>query len=242
MPYFFLGIALLAAVLLSARWFVDADPKKAAAALKIVGVGLLGVIAVILVVSGRFSLLMMLLVMLMFLRRVLKAGAQRRQTMQGPSPGQSSAVRTRFLQMVLDHDSGEMDGEVLDGRFMGAWLSTLGLPEMLQLLDDYQKEDPQSASVLEAYLDRTQSEDWRERAGWRADFQSEADGRPQGPPDDGPMDRREALEILGLEEGATPVQIREAHRRLMQKLHPDHGGSNYLAAKLNEAKDLLLGT
>ncbi len=244
MPYFFLGIALLAIALLSARWFVDADPKKIVKVLKIVGLVLLGLITLLLVIGGRISLLLMLYAFIFFLRRAFKAGLQRQQTMRGPTPGQSSAVRTRFLQMTLDHDSGEMDGEVLDGRFMGAWLSQLALPELLQLLQQYQNEDPQSASVLEAYLDRTQGEDWRDalNGGGGAGAHSRQGGRQANGQEERPMNRQEALEILGLTEGATPIQIREAHRRLMQKIHPDHGGSNYLAAKLNEAKDLLLGT
>lgn len=244
MPYFFLGIALLVAALLSARLFVDADPRTIARSLKIVGGVLLGAVTLLLIVTGRITWLMMLYALLFFLRRAMKAGAMRQQTMRGPSPGQSSAVRTRFLQMVLDHDSGDMDGEVLEGRFMGAWLSQLGLTELAQLLEDYQREDEQSASVLEAYLDRTQNEDWREKMspGAEAGTGGGRNGRQQAGPGEQPMNRQEALEILGLKEGATPVQIREAHRRLMQKIHPDHGGSNYLAAKLNEAKDLLLGT
>jgi hypothetical protein len=154
-------------------------------------------------------------------------------------------VRTRFLQMSLDHDSGALDGRVLDGRHAGELLSQLDLAALEELLQDYRIADPQSASVLEAYLDRTRPE-------WRADdeaagAESEAAGggqagarRRHGPQPAGAMSRAEALEILGLEEGADAEAIRAAHHRLMQKLHPDHGGSNYLAAKLNEAKDLLL--
>ena len=54
------------------------------------------------------------------------------------------------------------------------------------------------------------------------------------------MSRAEALKVLGLEEGAGEDQIRAAHRRLILQTHPDKGGTNYLAAKINEAKDVLL--
>ena len=236
MPYFFLGIALLVIAILLARWFVEADPKRVAASLRYIAIGALALITLVLVVSGNISLLMLLYMMLFFARRMFRAGRQRVHAMHGPSAGQSSEVQTRFLRMILDHDSGEMDGEILDGRFAGSRLSQLTLGQLLQLLEDYEGEDPQSASILEAFLDRTQS-DWREQAGADQD----GEGRREGA-GDGPMSREEALEILGLEEGASAAQIREAHRRLMQKIHPDHGGSNYLAAKLNEAKDLLLGT
>ncbi len=242
MPYFLLGIALLVGALFFARWFVDAEPRRIATVAKIAGAVFLGGLALLLVISGRISLLMMLLVALVFMRRVLKAARQQAQAMHGPSPGQASEVRTRFLHMALDHDTGRMDGEILDGRFMGMWLSQLSLADLLKLLEDYRLEDEESASVLEAFIDRNHQDDWRAQGGAGSGAGGGGDQHHAGAGANGPMSREEALEILGLEEGASPVQIREAHRRLMQKIHPDHGGSNYLAAKLNEAKDLLLGT
>ena len=55
------------------------------------------------------------------------------------------------------------------------------------------------------------------------------------------MSRAEALDVLGLKEGATEAEIRDAHHRLIAGLHPDHGGSTYLAAKINQARDVLVG-
>lgn len=145
--------------------------------------------------------------------------------------GQSSSIRTRFLEMTLNHASGDMDGLVLEGEYQGRRLSELALDVLLRLLDLCRREDSQSATLLEAYLDRTQGADWRQMAPCG----------PQPHTSSGPMNQEEALAVLGLASGADPAAIRDAHRRLMQRLHPDRGGSDYLAAKINEAKRVLLG-
>ena len=152
----------------------------------------------------------------------MKAGAS-----PGPTPGQTSEVETAFLRMRLDHDTGEMNGTVLRGRYEGCELRGLGLRELVELLNEC-RSDRQSAAVLQAYLDRIH-EDWREHC-----------GPPPGPSSDG-MNEDEARAVLGVGPEATREEVVQAHRRLMQRLHPDRGGSDYLAAKLNAAKDLLLG-
>ena len=152
----------------------------------------------------------------------MKAGAS-----PGPTPGQTSEVETAFLGMRLDHDTGEMDGAVLRGTYKGCALRELDLEDLLALLDEC-RSDRQSAVVLEAYLDRLH-EDWRER------------GEPPSGASSNGMNEEEARAVLGVEPDATREEIIEAHRRLIQRLHPDRGGSDYLAAKLNTAKDLLLG-
>lgn len=148
------------------------------------------------------------------------------------SPGRTSSIRTRFLEMSLDHESGGMDGLVLEGDYRGRQLTELGLDQLLDLLAACRADDPRSAALLEAYLDRAHGEDWRDQAG--------GEGASGVHPGEGRMTREEAHAILGLKAGAGPDEIRDAHRRLMQKFHPDRGGSDYLAAKINEAKSLLL--
>ena len=142
------------------------------------------------------------------------------------TPGQESRVETATLEMVLHHDTGRMTGTVRRGRHAGADLADLDLAALRELLAECAAEDPESTPLLEAWLDRSHP-DWR-------------DGAP--PPAEGPMTRADALEILGLAEGATEAEIRAAHRRLMRTAHPDQGGSAWLAARLNAARDLLTGT
>lgn len=159
----------------------------------------------------------------------------------GDGQGRHSSIRTRYLEMSLDHDSGAMDGEVLEGPFQGQRLSTLALEQLLRMLELYQDSDEQSAAVLTAFLEREHPH-WREQASASSAGWEEGDGQGQGASSAArSMTRDDALAVLGLEPGAEPEQIRAAHRRLMQKLHPDRGGSDYLAAQINAAKALLLG-
>jgi len=129
-----------------------------------------------------------------------------------------------------------MDGEVLEGPFAGRRLSDLGLDELLRMLELYRDQDGQSAAVLEAYLDRERGPDWRDQDQGGPAAGGTGSARPAG----GPLSEAEAWAVLGLEPGADAAAVRDAHRRLMQKLHPDRGGSDYLAAKINEAKRVLL--
>ncbi|MEL6751306.1 MAG: DnaJ domain-containing protein [Pseudomonadota bacterium] len=144
----------------------------------------------------------------------------------------NSTVRTAALEMVLDHENGAMDGEVLAGRFEGAQLSALDRDDLLQLRMDVQ-DDGDSMALLDAYLDRR-------FAGWREDAQADGDTGQAAASGTGPMGEEEAYEVLGLGADASAADIKAAHRRLMKGLHPDSGGSTFLAAKVNEAKDVLL--
>ena len=148
----------------------------------------------------------------------------------GARPGNRSQVKTASLHMTLDHDSGEIDARVLRGPHQGARLAELELPELVTLYEHYCAQDPESAALLENYLDRLHGEDWRRNT--RAEGGATTTS--------GTMSEAEALEVLGLSGQPAEPEIVAAHRRLMQKLHPDRGGSTYLAAKINQAKETLL--
>ena len=145
--------------------------------------------------------------------------------------------------MTLDHASGRMDGTVREGPFAERLLSELQLPQLLRMLELYQDSDAQSAAVLTAYLDREHGEDWRDAVAAGAGSGARSgtgNGSANGMGVAHGMSKEDAWAILGLSPGADADAIRAAHRRLMQKLHPDRGGSDYLAAQINAAKALLL--
>jgi hypothetical protein len=144
--------------------------------------------------------------------------------------GQTSRVATEHLEVELDHESGEIRGRVLKGPWAGRELQGLSPQDIAGLWDTCRFADPQSAQILEAYLD-SRHPSWRENA-QRGGWEERAAAA---------MTRQEAFKVLGLEEGASETEIRRAHRELMFRLHPDHGGSSFLAAKINEAKAVLLG-
>lgn len=145
------------------------------------------------------------------------------------SSGQVSQVRSEFVEMELDHDTGAMRGRILKGRMEGVTLDALDVASLMALLPEV---DDESRALLMAYLDR------REPA-WREHADAGAAAGP-GQVDSGKMTEEEAYQILGVQPGASAADIGRAHRTLMKKLHPDQGGSTYLAARVNQAKDLLL--
>jgi DnaJ-domain-containing protein 1 len=148
------------------------------------------------------------------------------------SQGQSSRVRSQFLDMMLDHDSGELRGQIVAGPYAGRSLDEFELPQLTAMISGF---DAESVSLLESYLDRR-------FPAWRQDAQGNPAGGQSRAATSGKMTNEEAYQILGLQPGAGRDEIGRAHRSLMKKLHPDQGGSTYLAARVNEAKDTLLRT
>jgi hypothetical protein len=235
LPFLIGGVVILFVLIVAARAFVNADPKKLSQFAgwflwSLLGVGV-GAILVLLIASERLG---SALALVGFLAPVLLRGKRiwrRFRAAAGPSPGTTSEVETEYLRMRLDHDSGAMSGTVRRGAYAGRRLDELDRAELLALWRECRIGDEASARLMESYLDRLDA-DWRKSAG-----QAGSGSRTTSDA----MTREEALAVLGLAPGADGAAIKKAHRDLMMKLHPDQGGSNYLAAKINRAKEVLLG-
>ncbi|MFJ5369625.1 DnaJ domain-containing protein [Bosea sp. CER48] len=231
------GLAILILVWWLAKLFAGTNPKVLARLMKTVGgVASLGV-AGLLMVRGRMDMAIFLGGIGAWLLGWSATGpggirfpwADR----SGPTPGATSKVGSTLLEMELDHDSGAMAGSVRAGAFAGRALDSLSMAELSALMRECLARDPDGSRLLEAYLDRRSP-------GWREDAQRDGDARQGGAPGAGAMTQQEAYEILGLQPGASEEAVREAHRALMKRIHPDAGGTSGLAARVNQAKDVLV--
>lgn len=242
--YAALGVVFLLFVMMGARWYANANPATLVQVLKWSAVGLVGVAGGYLALTGRFGwALFAAPVLVPLYRRARQAFGSgpfgRTAPFEGiGSPGQTSEVRTHYLRMVLDHDSGEMNGEVLTGLFAGRSLRALSLVDLIALLGEA-RGDIDTVQVLSAYLDRVYGDIWRDRA---SSVKTGESARASTARTSSAMTRDEAFDVLGLSPGADAATIKATHHRLMSKIHPDLGGSTYLAAKINQAKDVLLGS
>ena len=148
---------------------------------------------------------------------------------------QQSQIRTRYVDMMQDITTRHISGKILAGQFAGQKLEDLTQAHVLSLYQECLQADPQGAALLEFYLNRR-------FAGWRqaGEFNGNGSRFHRKGARGSTMRRDEAYKILGLAEGASREAIIAAHRALMKKVHPDLGGSSELAAKVNEAKTVLL--
>jgi hypothetical protein len=231
MPALVLGVVVLILLLFAAYSFSKADPKQAARVLRYIGGGAALLFAVFLLVRGEIGPAVLIgliglgLLGYVSLWRASFGGRTQK------SPGQVSRVRTAFLEMELDHDSGVLRGQILAGRHQGTALDDLDVPTLITLFSEI---DEDSLPLLAAYPDRRQPR-WCENA--PGDAAAANGGRAAR---GGKMTEEEAYQILGLQPGATAQDVARAHRSLMRKFHPDQGGSTYLAARINEAKEVLI--
>lgn len=240
-----MGYALVALVgvvllVLAARAFAFASPGGVIRLFqRILAVALMG-LALVMVFRGALGIALPIFLVGLGLLRAGNLGGMRVPWSQR-SPGQKSTVRTSMLVMELDHDTGAIDGEVLAPPWSGRRLSDLDEQDLQKLLEDCRAVPDQSATLLEAYLDHAYP-DWRGGQGADAGAGAGAGASAGGPPPgSGTMTPDEARAVLGVGLNASDADVRAAHRRLMKISHPDHGGTDYLATKINQAKDVLLG-
>lgn len=231
MVYLAAGVFALGLLYFAARAYTGIEPAKLVRLIRFgLGYGLIG-FGIILALTGRWTIGIFLGVLgagMVTTGRIgpFDLGGVRR------TKGTGSRVQSRYLEMTLDHDTGAMTGRIRAGAYAGKALDDLSEPELLRLYEDIGG-DADSAALLEAYLDRR-------FAGWRENVEGDRAAGTGGTSNAGPMTDQQAYEVLGLLPGASEAEIRAAHRRLMKRVHPDQGGSTFLAAKINQAKDWLL--
>lgn len=222
-----LALIVLAGLAVFVRYLMTASAHAVAVTLRYVAAGLVAAVGLFLTFTGKAAIGVPVMTgsLMLFRHAAQKRAATRR-------PGRKSRVTTEALIMELDLDTGDMSGLVLKGEFEGGELRILTEAELMRLHAAFAVY-PESRDLLESYLDRRMP-DWRDRT------DANHGGGLGGAPGAGAMTEEEAYEILGLGPGAGEAEIRQAHRRLMKRMHPDTGGSAFLAARLNEAKDRLL--
>jgi len=231
MPEILLGAVVLVLLLWAVNSFSKADPKKAAQILRAIGGGAALIFAGFLLFRGEIGVAVPVGLFGLGLLGWVSLWPATFGARTQKSAGQASRVRTAFLEMELDHDSGAMRGRVLAGPRAGVSLDQLDRAALMSLFGEI---DGDSRELLAAYLDRREP-GWREHA--QGDAAASGGSRPSG---GGKMTEEEAYQILGIQPGASAEDISRTHRSLMKKLHPDQGGTTYLAARVNEAKDVLL--
>ncbi|KQZ00664.1 molecular chaperone DnaJ [Pseudolabrys sp. Root1462] len=229
MPTLIFGVLILVAAIWVVGVISRIDPKVGARVLK-AGGGIIAIgLAAFLGLRGELYVAIPLGMFGLGLLGWLPFGPAGFSSRTRKSGGQVSRVRTAFVEMTLDHDSGAMRGQVLAGQFVGRALDDLDIDALIALL---READDETRSLLVPYLDRRD-------AGWREHAQGDA-AAGRAAPGSAKMTEEEAYQILGLQRGASERDITRAHRALMKKFHPDQGGSTYLAARINEAKEKLL--
>jgi hypothetical protein len=233
MIYLIGGLLLLWLVSIGLRSLSRANPAALARRMKQSGGVAAIAAAIVLLLRGRLDMAIGLGSLGAWLLG-LGRGSGMFSSLGGARPPRTSCVRSAMIEMELDHETGALHGTILAGPEEGRSLDQLTRPQCLALHGLCSRDDPDGARLLEVYLDRR-------FPGWRSAGEDHADtgragtgGRPAA------MTEEEAYEVLGLEKGASREDVVRSHRSLMKKLHPDHGGTTALAARVNEAKDVLM--
>jgi hypothetical protein len=236
-----LGLIVVIGTLWFLNWYGKAKTEDVKKTIRWTGIGLGLLVVGLLAVTGRLGVALAFLTGLAAwawrVFNMIQMGHQMSSMfrgfahkMGGGATTQASNVESAFLRMTLDHTTGHLDGEVVKGTFTGQKLGALTIDQLLKVLTEA-RADAESSALMESYLDRAHP-DWRARG-----YESSQTSAPTATTS---MSEDEALLVLGLKSGASPDDIKSAYRRLMTQMHPDRGGSDYLAAKINAAKAVLL--
>jgi DnaJ domain len=245
-----IGAFALVLILILMHGFARADPKSLVKGVRYLGAGALVLLAAYFLVRGIVPAAVLLGSMAYGVftgGRVWPGGWPHWHFPPGGAgprtqTGQTTRVATEWVEMELDHDTGDMRGRVLKGAFSGQSLHQLTDNDALRFYAEAGAADPETARLLEAHLDRRLGADWRGRStGEQRSSTGEQQSSQTRARRDSGMTRDEAYRVLGLKPGASEDDVRAAYKKLMLNLHPDRGGTDYLAAKINEAKDVLLG-
>lgn len=231
---------LIALLILGLGWyglkfFARASPKAVAGAVRYGGGMVAGLVGLLLMLRGRVDLGIAGIGVGLWLAGLAKLpGLGAFQTAARRATGRSR-VRSAMLDMELDHGSGDLQGRVTSGPHTGRLLESFTRPECEGLHRDCLRDDPEGARLLEAYMDRR-------FPGWGQTRQSQTNaGRPEpGQRRNAGLTEQQAYEILGLGQGATRDDVVRAHRALMKEAHPDYGGATERAARINEAREVLM--
>ncbi|HZH51584.1 MAG TPA: DnaJ domain-containing protein [Microvirga sp.] len=228
------GIAIAGLLWWLAKIYARSDTAALAKALKVV-VGVIAIgAAVVLGAKGQFGMALLtggIGAWTLGWSGIDLPGLLRRSS--GGTAGRFSRIRSAMIEMDIDHATGAMDGMVLAGGLAGRRFSSLDRGSLGRLYEECSALDPEGTALLEEYFDRR-------FAGWREYAQGDRDTRTRVHAHAGVMTKEEAYQVLGLQPGASLDEIQKAYRTLMKKLHPDQGGTAYLAARVNQARETLL--
>ena len=238
MIWILVGAALLAALLLFARWYVNAEPRDVFSALRYIGLFFAIVVLGIAIVSGRFGILWLILLSVLPWLGRLRAFNRQVGKLKGPASGQHIDKRAKFVVLYVNPETGDMDGRVLAGPKAGMLLSDLGIDALVTLYEAAVIEDDESAKIIEDYLDRMHSQAWRSKS---KIVNGGSDGAEENKEGDGGMTRSDAYEILGLQPGASKTEIEFASQALIETGHPDASEAENIRRKVIQAKGILLG-
>jgi hypothetical protein len=234
MLYLLAGFLVFWLALAAVKAFAQANPASLALLIRRGGGGAALLVAGVLMLRGRFDMAIALAGLGAWLLKIGNVSPFHMFKSSSKTKARVSCVRSAMIEMELDHDTGKLRGMILAGPDEGKSLDALTRPQCETLYRLCCRDDPEGARLLEAYLDRRFS-------GWRPAGQQQRDsGSADAGRRPGAMSKDEAYEVLGLQKGASREEVVRSHRSLMKKLHPDHGGATDLAARVNEAKEVLM--